>query len=220
MHVTHVYDQVGTYQAALTVEDGRGGVDTATAQVTVTAPPEMDLQPITMDVSAVLVDPQTLEMTGTVEIEIRNNGTTYIADSYELALYEDTNMNQILDADTDQLLGSSTIPHGPAGGNSITVSVDITGTALFAGNLIYVFVDSDNQIKETNEDNNITHSMADCEYVPPVGSFDPVLEWEWTGSTINPSSNQVMCAPVVANLTDDNGDGIVNQSDVPDRSRF
>ena len=121
----------------------------------------------------------------------------------ELAFYEDINMNQILDADTDQLLDSSTIPHGPAGGNSITVSVDITGTTLFAGNLIYVFVDSDNKIEETNEDNNITHSMADCEYTPPIGSFDPVLEWSWTSSPVFSDSLNVMMTPAVIDLNED-----------------
>jgi hypothetical protein len=39
--------------------------------------------------------------------------------------------------------------------------------------------------------------------VPPVGTFNPVLEWEWTGDTIFPASRQVMMAPAVVDLTAD-----------------
>jgi len=55
-----------------------------------------------------------------------------------------------------------------------------------------------------------------CEYRPPVGVFSPKVKWEWTGSTTAASYNQVMMAPMVANLTDDNQDGKVDRDDVPD----
>ncbi|MBO4350079.1 MAG: hypothetical protein J6A01_03910 [Proteobacteria bacterium] len=47
-----------------------------------------------------------------------------------------------------------------------------------------------------------------CEYHPPIGEFKPKVKWHWEGN--------VETAPVVINLTDDNGDGVVNQNDVPD----
>ena len=55
-----------------------------------------------------------------------------------------------------------------------------------------------------------------CEYRPPVGVFSPKVKWEWTGSKIMPMHNQVMMAPMVANLTDDNKDGKIDRKDVPD----
>jgi hypothetical protein len=55
-----------------------------------------------------------------------------------------------------------------------------------------------------------------CEYRPPVGVFGPKVKWEWTGSTIASTYNQVMMAPMVANLTDDNKDGKIDRNDVPD----
>jgi hypothetical protein len=55
-----------------------------------------------------------------------------------------------------------------------------------------------------------------CEYHPPVGVFSPKLKWEWTTSTTAPAHNQVMMAPMVANLTDDNGDGAIDRNDIPD----
>ncbi|HOX45695.1 MAG TPA: hypothetical protein PK668_18995 [Myxococcota bacterium] len=58
--------------------------------------------------------------------------------------------------------------------------------------------------------------VGDCLYHPPVGVFQPEVEWVWSGSQVEPEFDQVMMAPVVANLTDDNGDGTVSWSDVPD----
>jgi len=58
--------------------------------------------------------------------------------------------------------------------------------------------------------------VGDCIYRPPVGVFDPQEEWQWSGSTVEPDFNQIMMAPVVANLTDDNDDGRVDQNDIPD----
>ena len=55
-----------------------------------------------------------------------------------------------------------------------------------------------------------------CEYRPPVGVFGPKVKWEWTGSSAEPTYNQVMMAPMVANLSDDNADGKIDRDDVPD----
>lgn len=51
---------------------------------------------------------------------------------------------------------------------------------------------------------------------PPARGINPYIEWEWTGSTSVPLSMQVMSAPAVANLNDDNGDGVVDDNDIPD----
>ncbi|MCK5800402.1 MAG: VCBS repeat-containing protein, partial [Deltaproteobacteria bacterium] len=57
---------------------------------------------------------------------------------------------------------------------------------------------------------------SQCEYRPKPGVFKPKLEWAWTGSTVAPTYNQVMMAPMVANLTDDNSDGKIDRNDIPD----
>ncbi len=58
--------------------------------------------------------------------------------------------------------------------------------------------------------------VGDCIYRPPVGVFEPQQEWEWVASAVEPDFNQIMMAPAVANLTDDNADGMVDQKDIPD----
>lgn len=60
-------------------------------------------------------------------------------------------------------------------------------------------------------------ATAMCTYTPPPGTFDPSIEWAWTGdATVVPTHDQVMMAPAIANLTDDNGDGAIDELDVPD----
>jgi len=57
--------------------------------------------------------------------------------------------------------------------------------------------------------------LPGCTYIP-TENFDPTVEWEWNGSSTLPDYMQVMMAPVVANMTDDNGDGVIDTGDVPD----
>ena len=58
----------------------------------------------------------------------------------------------------------------------------------------------------------------ECLLVMPYEEFDPVelIEWQWTGSAVDPTYNQVIMTPVVINLTDDNGDTVVDALDTPD----
>jgi hypothetical protein len=62
----------------------------------------------------------------------------------------------------------------------------------------------------------LSRPAAACEYRPPVGTFAPIVEWEWTASTTEPGSDQVVVTPVVASFTDDDLDGDVDRRDVPD----
>jgi hypothetical protein len=48
------------------------------------------------------------------------------------------------------------------------------------------------------------------------GTVDPVLQWEWTGSTNFPDYDQVMTTPLVGQMSDDNGDGRIDASDDTD----
>ncbi|MFH1438516.1 MAG: hypothetical protein ABIJ56_22600 [Pseudomonadota bacterium] len=50
---------------------------------------------------------------------------------------------------------------------------------------------------------------TECEFYPPVGEFNPAEDWAWTGG-------DVMMTPAVGNLTDDNGDTLIDRSDIPD----
>ncbi len=59
--------------------------------------------------------------------------------------------------------------------------------------------------------------LPECEYMPDIREFELNTEWHWTGDpTVKPLHDQIMSAPMVANLNDDNGDGVIDQNDIPD----
>ncbi len=54
---------------------------------------------------------------------------------------------------------------------------------------------------------------GDCEAQAPPDSFEPETQWTWTPAGTDVYS---IVTPLVANLTDDNGDGNIDLCDVPD----
>ncbi len=58
---------------------------------------------------------------------------------------------------------------------------------------------------------------AECAVHPTGGAVVPTELWHWDGvGAALPTYDQVMMAPMVANLTDDNADGVIDARDVPD----
>jgi hypothetical protein len=57
-----------------------------------------------------------------------------------------------------------------------------------------------------------------CVFVPQAGVFTPELDCAWNGSPngLYPLRDDVVMTPVVVNLTDDDGDGMVTTDDIPD----
>ncbi|MGI5829587.1 MAG: hypothetical protein ACOX8U_05390 [Bradymonadia bacterium] len=62
-----------------------------------------------------------------------------------------------------------------------------------------------------------------CIVKPKPGAFNPKLKWHWPTESMpggapefKPEFNQVMRIPIVINLTDDNGDGKIDENDVPE----
>ena len=51
---------------------------------------------------------------------------------------------------------------------------------------------------------------------PPISAFTPKVKWAWNGGNKMKDWSNVTMTPVVANLDDDNGDGAVDETDVPD----
>jgi len=52
--------------------------------------------------------------------------------------------------------------------------------------------------------------LDECRREPAIGDFDPVVEWTW-------GLRRVENPPLVANMSDDNGSGFVNDADIPAR---
>ena len=58
-----------------------------------------------------------------------------------------------------------------------------------------------------------SNGVPNCTDVAPANSFEPDIQWTWTGP--NGETNSIV-TPLVANLTDDNGDGAIDLCDIPD----
>lgn len=180
---------------------------------------DIDLVPVHLDTTQVAIDPQTLEVSGSVTVDISNSGTTAVENDFVIFLFEDVDRNEAFTEDTDNMMGSTTVSAGTIAADSqatLTISIDSTG--VFRDNRIFALVDARDNVLETDETNNLIHSMADCEMIPPVGEFNPVMErrWGWLESPIEPDYKYVLCTPIVACLNDDNNDGKVNDDDIPD----
>jgi len=55
--------------------------------------------------------------------------------------------------------------------------------------------------------------VGPCEEVAPPDSFDPIVQWSFPGVG---AQDDCLTTPLVANLTDDNGDGAIDLCDIPD----
>lgn len=72
-------------------------------------------------------------------------------------------------------------------------------------------------IVESNECYPV-EGLPECEYRPPPGEFDPVIQcvWQPGPSDAFPERSDVVMAPAVMNLSDDDGDGRLGHGDIPD----
>ncbi|AKV00207.1 Hemolysin-related protein RbmC [Labilithrix luteola] len=57
--------------------------------------------------------------------------------------------------------------------------------------------------------------LSKCEYKPATDDWKPVQKYSW-GGVANGYPNDVVMAPIVINLDDDNCDGRVNRNDIPE----
>lgn len=57
------------------------------------------------------------------------------------------------------------------------------------------------------------NAIGDCKDKAPPDSFDPEVQWSWGSAAVEGGST---ATPLVANLTDDNGDGAIDLCDTPD----
>jgi len=57
------------------------------------------------------------------------------------------------------------------------------------------------------------NAVGKCGTVAPPDSFEPDVQWTWTGAAV---PGGTFTPPLVANITDDDGNGVIDLCDVPD----
>ncbi|MGR9087760.1 MAG: carboxypeptidase regulatory-like domain-containing protein, partial [Gammaproteobacteria bacterium] len=161
--------------------------------------------------------PDSLQLDGWLRVTVKNQGTVKSAGDFHLLAYYDRDRNTVYDPSVDSALGEAALSKSLPVNASETVDIPINGTIPFLDAPIGIWVDSLRTVTESNENNNQLSTVAECRGQPlAMGTLDPVLKWHWSGSSHEPSYKQVMSTPVVAQLNDDNQDGLINQADSPD----
>ncbi len=121
-----------------------------------------DLTITNLDRSGVTVDPQALTLSGNLGVQIKNAGGQAVNRSFRVTVFEDRDLNRALTPGTDLVLGQR--DHTALFGASASewFSVPVAGNVLFRDNLIYAFVDSQNEVDESDETNNFYDTGLLC----------------------------------------------------------
>lgn len=178
-----------------------------------------DLVATGVDPAGTTTNPQTLQLSGTTTVTLQNSGSLAVTTPFSLTLFEDSDRDGLYSAGVDNVLGSELVTSvvNPAG--TLTIPLTLSSTVAFRDVPIHAFVDSTNLITELSETNNVADSSDMCQIVPPVGDMNATVELSWplAGQTIPfPDSVNSFSTPLVAQLTDDNGDGQIDPADTPD----
>lgn len=174
-----------------------------------------DLTVTSVSRDGIVTDLHTLQLSGTVTATLANKGTANAPAGIQLTAFYDTNLNGLYDPAVDLLLGLAASTAEIVIDASADVTISLQGEAPFRDAPISVWIDSRQETIESNEANNIGTTSINCEFHPPLGSLVPTLKWAWSASAILPQYDQVMSAPVVVPLEDTNGDGKIDQNDIP-----
>lgn len=207
---TPTSSQVGLNPVTVEVDDGRGCQDTQPFFVNV-IPAGIDLTVDTVDASGVNTNSQTLVTFGNVIVDFSNQGGDPFSGTFDVIIFEDRNDNGLYDQLIDNSLGTATFSGDLPSGGSSTLEIPISGTILFEDNLLYAVIDVDG-VADIQSSNDVAHSGESSLYVPPIGDFNPQVEWEWKADT---ALARIHSTPIVAPLIDTNGDGFVDNYDIP-----
>ena len=183
-----------------------------------------DLVVQSVDAQSAVSDPKTLRYSGSVSVEIANTGTASSSSGTEVLAFYDSNGNGVYDVGGpsfldvgDILLGTASIDTGLATDAVQTVSITLDGRVPYRDAPIHVWVDSLETVAESNENNNTDTSAGACTVQPPPpGQLELAVQWSWSGTSALPNIDNVHGPVGVAQLSDDNGDGVIDTQDTPD----
>ena len=136
------------------------GTDTAVAGVTVRLITAIDLAPVHVEIAALPAGDGWPTVSGQAMVTVANNGSSAVATPYRIVLFEDTNLSCGYEATEDNRLGQATMATGPGAGEATTIPIEFFGQLRFRDNRLHVCVDSDDEVKESDETNNITATQA------------------------------------------------------------
>lgn len=174
-----------------------------------------DLIVESIDTSGATTDINILEFSGSVSAVITNQGAASAPQAVAVLAFYDNNKDGDYDAEVDILLGNAaTLTELNVGANE-AVQIPVLGVLPYRDAPIKVWVDSAQSVIESDEQNNIGFTVDACIVQPKIGSFEPVIKWAWSSSSILAEYDQVMSIPIVVPLEDTNSDGHIDEQDIP-----
>ncbi len=123
---------------------------------------EIDLTIASLSVDKVSTNLQTLQIHGVAEVSIKNTGLASVEIPALVTVFEDSNANALYDLNVDNALGTITVFAVQEHNESLDIDIPLSGVVTFRDSPIYVMVDSDLQIAETDEVNNINNTIKLC----------------------------------------------------------
>jgi CARDB/FG-GAP-like repeat/Putative Ig domain len=166
----------------------------------------IDLVVLQVSAETALFDPQALSIAGSVHVEVGNQGVR-AAKNAVVRVFEDRDRDSVFSA-PDVILGTTSIP-SLASGVHAALDVSVSGVAQFRDNRLFAIVDPTNLIRETLEDNNVRASGAEKRLLSVHGAFAPSSRSFFV-------QRDSYVPPIVGQLNDDNGDGRIDERDVPE----
>ncbi|HEV8630060.1 MAG TPA: CARDB domain-containing protein, partial [Thermoanaerobaculia bacterium] len=180
----------------------------AVRRVTVARASGPNLQVASVDLAQATHSAVDLRFAGTVALTIANQGTAATAGTYLVRLFEDLDGDRRF-AGADRQLATAVVDQPLAAGATTPLALPVDVRLSFAHSLVLAEVDATDAIAETREDDNLRALFGDCEEAAPAASFDAVEKWWFHGV-------EAETAPIVVQLSDDDGNGAVDSRDVPD----
>ncbi len=205
----------GSFPVALAARDGRGGQTTQSFVLEARAQ-GIDLVPTLVDLRGFAVDAQSLIALGTVGVDVENAGTGPFQGDFEITLFADANDTGSFETASDPVAGRGGFSGSIAAGAVAKVIVRASAAETFRDAPLFAFVDSGRAVGELDETNNTLSSASSSQFAGDLSKMRPVIEWWWKETDPPDFNYRVALPPVVANLTDDNRDGKIDERDVPE----
>ena len=162
-------------------------------------------------------DPDSFTLDRSFTLSIANRGTSSTTQDFDVVAFIDANGNGAFDPGVEPEVGRARVEDDLPVGGSAEVAIAVAAQMTFRDAPVAFWADAANEIPEQDEDNNVGTSLLGCRVTPAFVGNDTVEEfWRWSGLASNPQINSLNATPSVVQLNDDNGDGVINEYDIPD----
>jgi len=188
---------------------------------------EVALKPTTVEVffpdlvitntSLTSTDPDSFVLADQVTVEIANRGTSVLRQEFDVVAFLDANGDGQWQPGPEPEIGRGRVRDDLPIGSAAELAIAVEAQLAWRDAPFALVVDPDNEVPEQDETNNVGSTLLGCRATPAFIGNDSIVEaWRWSGLSSNPDINSISQTPAVGQLTADNGDGVINEFDVPD----